>query len=139
MIEKKTEPCIERFKQGCLFFQPHYSYYYGVTNSPCHLVSLCQRGIKLLNEQLFNICIKGSTDLIASLGKFVCVKVLRPSHPNGVMSNAISLPKYTLMPLHMLPYKRRVAEFKRGRVSIEDDPCSGRPVTVASPEIVTSP
>ena len=33
--------------------------------------------------------------------------------------------------------KRWVAEFKCGRESHEDDPCSGKPVTVATPEIVT--
>ena len=32
--------------------------------------------------------------------------------------------------------KRWVAEFKRGRQSLEDDPCPGRPVTVATPEMV---
>ena len=26
---------------------------------------------------------------------FVCVEVLRPSQPNGVMSSAVSLPKHT--------------------------------------------
>ena len=26
---------------------------------------------------------------------FVCVEVLRPSQPNGVMSSAVSLPNYT--------------------------------------------
>ena len=29
------------------------------------------------------------------LNKFVCVEVLRPSQPNGVMSSAVSLPKHT--------------------------------------------
>ena len=28
-------------------------------------------------------------------GLFVCVEVLRPSQPNGVMSSAVSLPKHT--------------------------------------------
>ena len=27
--------------------------------------------------------------------QFVCVEVLRPSQPNGVMSNAVSLPNHT--------------------------------------------
>ena len=29
------------------------------------------------------------------LYSFVCVEVLRPSQPNGVMSSAVSLPKHT--------------------------------------------
>ena len=28
-------------------------------------------------------------------GEFVCVEVLRPSQPNGVMSSAVSLPNHT--------------------------------------------
>ena len=32
--------------------------------------------------------------------------------------------------------KRWVAEFKHGRQSLEDDPRPGRPVTIATPEIV---
>ena len=31
----------------------------------------------------------------ASLVLFVCVEVLRPSQPNGVMSSAVSLPNHT--------------------------------------------
>ena len=30
-----------------------------------------------------------------SLSSFVCVEVLRPSQPNGVMSSAVSLPNHT--------------------------------------------
>ena len=28
-------------------------------------------------------------------GRFVCVEVLRPSQPNGVMSSVVSLPNHT--------------------------------------------
>ena len=31
----------------------------------------------------------------SSIGLFVCVEVLRPSQPNGVMSSAVSLPNHT--------------------------------------------
>ena len=30
-----------------------------------------------------------------SLDLFVCVEVLRPSQPNGIMSSAVSLPNHT--------------------------------------------
>ena len=42
----------------------------------------------LLN-MLFIICIH--------VCLFVCVEVLRPSQPNGVMSSAVSLPNHTLL------------------------------------------
>ena len=38
-------------------------------------------------------CVK--FDLIPSICLFVCVAVLRPSQPNGVMSGAVSLPNHT--------------------------------------------
>ena len=41
-----------------------------------------------------DIKIKLSIDITVQIG-FVCVEVLRPSQPNGVMSSAVSLPKHT--------------------------------------------
>ena len=39
-------------------------------------------------------CVKVSKQvLLARL--FVCVEVLRPSQPNGIMSSAVNLPKHT--------------------------------------------
>ena len=35
---------------------------------------------------------------------FVCVEVLRPSQPNGVMSSAVSLPNHIFGHLNSLPY-----------------------------------
>ena len=32
---------------------------------------------------------------VGGVGLFVCVEVLRPSQPNGVMSSAVSLPNHT--------------------------------------------
>jgi transposase len=32
--------------------------------------------------------------------------------------------------------KKWVAKFKRGRTSLEDDPCEGRPKSAATPEII---
>ena len=34
-------------------------------------------------------------DISTDANRFVCVAVLRPSQPNGVMSSAISLPNHT--------------------------------------------
>ena len=38
-----------------------------------------------------NLCFYGE---MRSVGLFVCVEVLRPSQPNGVMSSAVSLPNH---------------------------------------------
>ena len=35
------------------------------------------------------------TNALNRMNMFVCVKVLRPSQPNGVMSSAVSLPNHT--------------------------------------------
>ena len=37
----------------------------------------------------------GNYNTDPSLGDFVCVEVLRPSQPNGVMSSPVSLPNHT--------------------------------------------
>ena len=36
-----------------------------------------------------------STEIFTHHADFVCVEVLRPSQPNGVMSSAVSLPNHT--------------------------------------------
>ena len=38
---------------------------------------------------------KNSFREVTNFAKFVCVEVLRPSQPNGVMSSAVSLPNHT--------------------------------------------
>ena len=35
-------------------------------------------------------------ELVTTVELLVCVEVLRPSQPNGVMSSAVSLPNHTL-------------------------------------------
>ena len=40
---------------------------------------------------LFTDC----SDVLLIHDNFVCVEVLRPSQPNGVMSSAVSLPNHT--------------------------------------------
>ena len=37
------------------------------------------------------------TECSPSTNVFVCVEVLRPSQPNGVMASAVSLPNHTLL------------------------------------------
>ena len=50
---------------------------------------------------LIDICMKfhgdslNSFQVIEQTPLFVCVEVLRPSQPNGVMSSAVSLPNHT--------------------------------------------
>ena len=34
--------------------------------------------------------------IVYNFGDFVCVEVLEPSQPNGVMSSTVSLPNHTL-------------------------------------------
>ena len=43
-------------------------------------------------EQQYMICV---SEWSLRYGLFVCVEVLRPSQPNGVMSSAVSLPYHT--------------------------------------------
>ena len=50
-------------------------------NSICYFYSACKS-------------ISGK-HVTAALNMFVCVEVLRPSQPNGVMSSAVSLPNHT--------------------------------------------
>ena len=47
-----------------------------------------------LRKQLFHSYKRPEYEKILSL-LFVCVEVLRPSQPNGVMSSVVSLPNHT--------------------------------------------
>ena len=38
-----------------------------------------------------------NSQLVKQIGIFVCVEVLQPSQPNGVMSSAVSLPNHTFI------------------------------------------
>ena len=42
-----------------------------------------------------SIMISATCTLLSMADGFVCVEVLRPSQPNGVMSSAVSLPNHT--------------------------------------------
>ena len=49
-------------------------------------------------DQFFSLTFRNSTSIFLNShlwSKFVCVEVLRPSQPNGVMSSAVSLPNHT--------------------------------------------
>lgn len=61
--------------------------------------------------------------------KYTCLKKLTPKEIYEDMSTTLgeSVPSYTTV-------KKWVAEFKRGRESIEDDPRSGRPMTSTTEE-----
>ena len=43
----------------------------------------------------YSIAITSLGEERANLSAFVCVEVLRPSQPSGVMSSAVSLPNHT--------------------------------------------
>ena len=49
----------------------------------------------LLKNKKKSIKIPSAVVVIIALMVFVCVEVLRPSQPNGVMSSAVSLPNHT--------------------------------------------
>ena len=38
---------------------------------------------------------ESESEMVTAVCLFVCVEVLRPSQPNGVMSSAVSLPNHT--------------------------------------------
>ena len=66
--------------------------------------------------------------------------VIQHLHKKGLASKAIHADIVATLGKDAPSYatvKRWVVEFKHGRGSLEDDPHSGRPVTVATPEIVT--
>ena len=50
-------------------------------------------GVNPHNENVFGVLIETFGTL--NLNIIVCVEVLRPSQPNGVMSSAVSLPNHT--------------------------------------------
>ena len=62
---------------------------------------LCIESAKTVNEMTLNELVKLTT--LRTTGPwlviclFVCVEVLRPSQPNGVMSSAVSLPNHKLL------------------------------------------
>ena len=47
-------------------------------------------GYPLLSVAMYNNNLRSTQNIL-----FVCVEVLRPSQPNGVMSSAVSLPNHT--------------------------------------------
>ena len=57
----------------------------------------CSKFLNLLfnnqtNKSLFSLLVQVKDMNMGFLALFVCVQVLRPSQPNGVMSSAVSLP-----------------------------------------------
>ena len=60
---------------------------------------LSMKFVLLINIKLLNIAISFLLNIAEhenfSANKYVCVEVLRPSQPNGVMSSAVSLPSHT--------------------------------------------
>ena len=51
--------------------------------------------IQLLKQQIQCNIYKYENERMIRMILFVCVEVLRPSQPNGVMSSAVSLPNHT--------------------------------------------
>ena len=47
------------------------------------------------NKNISIYCLLKLLPSMLSVKNFVCVEVLRPSQPNGVMSSAVSLPNHT--------------------------------------------
>ena len=63
----------------------------------CLFTCLVTRAVhlELLEDMSTERFLMGLRRFIACHGLFVCVEVLRPSQPNGVMSSAVSLPNHT--------------------------------------------
>ena len=64
--------------------------------------------------------------------------VIQYLHKKGLAPKVIHANMEAAMGKDIPTLKRLVAEFKRGRDSLEDDTRAGKPATVATPEIVTS-
>ena len=59
------------------------------------LETICMKCLMLFPGKKRKISTVCHLLMISSESGIVCVKVLRPSHPNGVMSSAVSLPDCT--------------------------------------------
>ena len=63
------------------------------------LCALAETLLMSIHKRLFSlrnsIVVILSSPLVLDENVFVCVEVLRPSQPNGVMSSAVSLPSHT--------------------------------------------
>ena len=61
-------------------------------------IDIVEISFGIATERISSIFDRGTargTSILSSQDKFVCVEVLRPSQPNGVMSSAVSLPNHT--------------------------------------------
>ena len=63
------------------------------SDKPVEIYSLIPNAINTHNI-LFSWRDKKNVWILLLSGAFVCVEVLRPSQPNGVMSSAVSLPNH---------------------------------------------
>ena len=63
----------------------------------CLPVSVAQLDVDASGDQkvVNSTCLGQQNVSIGTKCQFVCVEVLRPSQPNGVMSSAVSLPNHT--------------------------------------------
>ena len=52
-------------------------------------------GTPLLTQPTYKVDPCSVITYLSAGGQFVCVEVLRPSQPDGVMSSAVSLPNHT--------------------------------------------
>ena len=89
-----VQPCCNNSQPQIFFFSPQNYWYFFSYFSPVSIHPM-YFDAKISKSDLWILSLSGWKNSLTSTKGFVCVEVLRPRQPNGVMSSAVSLPNHT--------------------------------------------